>query len=179
MDGSVRNQEGWNCILSIYPEAFLYHEYKDGGFWFYKTPEDRETGNSVFYVKNRVTGQYEFKEHQQATPAEGNRFFTDHIADDCYWWVPGELNDQYDSDDTDMMAMADFMFRDTGLELLFEEADPTFDAFTDHLFTKELWHAIRQIAEEKGGIWRRCLLETDAWAERTFKRFDYFTLRTV
>ena len=179
MAGSIKNQEGWNYVLSIYPEAFLYHEYKDDGFWFYKTPEDRETGNSVFYVKDRKTGQYEFEEHQQATPVEGNCFFTDYITHDCYWWVPGELNDQYDSDDTDIIAMVDFMFWDTGLELLFQEVVPTFDAFTNQLFTKEQWRAIRQIAEEKGGIWRRCLLETDDWAERIFKRVDHFTLRTV
>ena len=80
MDGNVRNKEGWDYILSIYPEAFLYHEYKSGGFWFYKTPEDRETGNSVFYTKNRGSGQYEFKEYQQATPVEDNRYFTDYIT---------------------------------------------------------------------------------------------------
>ncbi len=110
---------------------------------------------------------------------EGNSYFTSHIAHDCYWWVPGHLDDQHASNETDVIAMEDFMFWDTGLEFLFEEVVPTFDAFTTQLFTKEQWQAIRQIAKEKGGIWQRCLLETDAWAERTFKRFDCFTLTTV
>lgn len=136
-------------------------------------------GILFFYVKNWKTGQYEFEEHPQATPVEGNRFFSDYITHDCYWWVPGELNDQNDSDDPDIIAMVDFMFWDTGLELLFQEVVPTFDAFTDQLFTKEQWRAVRQIAEEKDGVWRRCLLETDNWAERVFKRVDHFTLRTV
>lgn len=98
---------------------------------------------------------------------------------DCYWWVPGTLNKDNDTNNPDLLSMVDYMFWNTGLELLFQEVVPTFDAFEHHVFTREQWYAIREIAKEKGGVWGRCLLETDAWADRAFKRYNEFTLRTV
>lgn len=75
--------------------------------------------------------------------------------------------------------MPDLMFWDTGLDLLFQEVVPDFDAFWNYVFSQEQWMKIREIAKEKGGVWERCLRETDAWAERTFRRYSEFTLRTV
>ena len=179
MEPKISNQDGWDYILSIYPDAFLYHEYPNGGFWFFKKPEDRDNGKSVFYTKNWKSNQFEFEEKNLATPHENGSFFTSYIGEDCYWWVPGTLNKDDDTDNPDLLSMVDFMFWDTGLELLFQEVVPAFDAFEVHVFTREQWYAIREIAKEKGGVWGRCLLETDAWADRTFKQYNEFTLRTV
>lgn len=179
MMNEIRDMEAWKKVLDLYPEAFLYHEYKKGGFWFYRKPEDRDGGNPIFYVKDWKSGQYQFKEGRPFTPTEGDSFFTDHLTGDCYWWVPGLLNERHKTKETDLLGMVDFEFWNVDLESLFQEVVSSFDEFRTQVFSREQWQKIRKIAAEKGGIWDRVLGETDAWSERTFKRLDAFTLRCV
>ena len=108
-----------------------------------------------------------------------DRYFTDIIGSDCYWWIPGYPNKDMDLSKTDLLSMVDFVFWNLGLDRLFQKVIPSFDAFTDQVFTKEQWMEIRRIAAENGGEWNKALMETDDWAERTFKQFDVFTLVTV